>query len=112
MPGYFLQVGAKVLCPHGGQVQFVPATPRVKSGGMPLLTLGDMAMVVGCPNTAPPCVPCTMVKWIPGATGAKRVKIAGQPALLPPLLGTWNCVPPMPAAPATLVLAQLRVKGQ
>ena len=91
MPGFLVQVGAQILCPHGGLVQFVPATPRVRAGGAFLVTLGDVATVVGCTNVP---TPCTMVTWTP-ASGATRVKIAGQPALVPPLLGTWNCAPPI-----------------
>ena len=53
MPGFFLHVGATVMCAHGGQAQPTVPNPRVMVSGQPI---GDMAapyVVAGCPFTSP-----------------------------------------------------------
>lgn len=106
MPGTLVQLGASILCPHGGQVQITPTAPRVTSNGQPLATVGDVYLVSGCVPPGPPGQPpCANVKWM---VGALRVKIGGQPALLNTSVGmAMGGIPGPPIVGAT----QLRVKG-
>jgi len=109
MPGYLVQVGAKLLCPHGGQVQITSINVRVKAGGQAVATVNDLYMVSGCPLQPPPAgpsPPCQKVQWM---MGALRVKIGGQPALLQSAVGL--CIPSIPPGPPQVVMTQLRVKG-
>jgi hypothetical protein len=75
MPGFLLQVGADVLCPHNGQVSEVSINSRVSLSGRPAVVLTDAFAIGACPAD-PPCVGG---QWM---TGATRLRIGGQPAIL------------------------------
>jgi hypothetical protein len=112
MPGFLVQVGAQIMCPHGGgQVQIAPTQARVTLGGQPAATLTDPCTVAGCPyqdmsTSVPVPMPCVNVQWLVGAT---RVTIGGQPALLGTSTGT--CIGSSAPGPPTVAMTQSRVRG-
>ena len=105
MPGFLLQVGATVLCAHGGQAQPTVPMPRVLLGGQPAVTQPAPYVVAGC-SFVPPAGngPCVTAHWVVGAT---RVLAGGQPVLLQDSQAI--CVPT--GTPLTVVVTQVRVKG-
>jgi uncharacterized Zn-binding protein involved in type VI secretion len=110
MPGFLLHVGATAICPHGGQVTIIPASPRVLVSGQPVATLADTTLVAGCAFTVPgpKPQPCVKVQWIAGAV---RVLVGGQPALLQTSPGLCLSAEQIPQGPPTVVAGQIRVKG-
>lgn len=107
MPGPLYHVGATAVCPHGGQVQVVPTTPRVFVGGQPVATLGDVYPIAGClfaPGGS--ASPCLTAQWI---VPAVRVLVSGQPAILQTSTGLG--IGPGPQGPVTVVATQPRVIG-
>jgi len=106
MPGYLLQMGATVLCMHGGQATATAPMPRVKVGGQPVTTQAAPWTVAGCPFTVPPGspLPCVTAQWV---TAALRVKAGGMPVLLQDSQAV--CVPN--GTGVNVVMAQVRVKG-
>ena len=106
MPGYLLHVGATVLCAHAGQAQPTSPNPRVKVGGQPVVTQAAPYTVAGCPfNVAGAPSPCVTAQWV---TAATRVRAGGQPVLLQDSQAI--CAPN--GTPLTIVMTQVRVKGQ
>jgi len=106
MPGYVIQMGATVLCAHGGQAQATSPFPRVTLGGQPVTTQPAPWTVAGCPFPPPPAGagPCVTASWV---TGALRVKAGGLPVLLQDSQAV--CVPT--GTPLNVVMAQVRVKA-
>jgi hypothetical protein len=110
MPGPIIQVGAQLLCPHGGMITVIPAGGQVTSDGAPLASIAATGVVAGCPNMGPPgLVPCTTVTW---TVGAVRVTLNGVPALVATSLAVFNSVPPVPGVPATVLTTQEHVTAQ
>ena len=107
MPGYILQMGATVLCAHGGQATATSPFPRVTLGGQPVTTQPPPWTIAGCPFPPPPngTGPCVTAMW---STAALRVKAGGMPVLLQDSQAT--CVPT--GTPVNVVMAQVRVKAQ
>jgi uncharacterized Zn-binding protein involved in type VI secretion len=80
MPGPIYHQGNVTICPHGGQVQDIPTTPRVLLTGMPAALMGDTYPIAGCAfQVAGAPFPCVMAQWI---TPALRVFVMGRPAML------------------------------
>jgi hypothetical protein len=106
MPGLLLHTGATVLCAHGGQAQPLAPNPRVRVSGQPVVTQPTPYTIAGCTGQPPPAGvgPCVSAQWV---TGAVRVKVAGQPALLADSQAV--CAPT--GQPLTVITTQLRVKG-
>jgi hypothetical protein len=106
MAGYLIQVGATVLCAHGGQAQATVPSARVKLGGQPATTQPSPWTVSGCSMPPPPSGngPCVTASW---TTGSLRVTSGGQPLLLQD--STASCVPT--GTPLTVAVTQMRVKG-
>jgi hypothetical protein len=102
MPGFVLQMGATMLCSHGGQLQALVPSPRVAVGGSAALTQPSPYVVAACPFTSPPTGPCVTAQWL---TGSTRVLAGGQPLVLVDSVGL--CAPT--GLPATAVVAQTRV---
>ncbi|MDP9342036.1 MAG: DUF4280 domain-containing protein [Actinomycetota bacterium] len=100
-----VQMGATVMCSHGGQAQATAPNPRVLLGGQPVTTLSAPWVVAGCAFVPPagngPCVTAT---WMSGAT---RVLAGGQPVLLQS--GQATCTPT--GTPLMVVVTQMRVLG-
>lgn len=109
MPGTLLHAGATALCPHGGQVQIVPSSPRVRVSGQPVATLQDNTLVAGCAFVVVlKPQPCVRVQWLVPAT---RVRVGGQPALLQSSSGLCMSADQIPGGPPNVIVTQLRVKG-
>ena len=70
MPGGMITVSSTLECPHGGQVEIVPANPKTTAGGATVATVADQFLISGCPFTLPtvPPIPspCIMVQWVAG----------------------------------------------
>jgi uncharacterized Zn-binding protein involved in type VI secretion len=105
MPGFLLQVGATVLCTHGGQAQPTAPNPRVKLSGQPAITQTCVYSIAGCPfNVSGSPVPCVTGQWI---SAAARVQAGGAPVIL--LDSQSVCTPN--GTPMNIVLTQTRVRG-
>jgi hypothetical protein len=114
MPGQMLQVGLTAMCPHGGQVQAVAASPRVKMSGQLALVQSDTFTISGCPFQIPPPVgpkpqPCVKVQWL---VAAMRVKIGGTPVLITSSTGLCQSAEQIPQGSPNIVVTQIRVKAQ
>jgi hypothetical protein len=103
MAALLLHVGATVQCAHGGAAQPVAPNPRVRVSGAPVVTQPAPYAVAGCASTTPG--PCVTAHWV---TGAVRVKIMGQPAVLSDSQAI--CTPT--GQPLHVVATQPRVKGR
>jgi len=106
MPGFLLYSGATVLCAHAGQAQPTLPDPRVKVSGQPVVTQAAPYTVAGCPfNVSGAPVPCVTAQWV---TAAIRVRAGGLPVLLQDSQAI--CAPN--GTPLSIVMTQVRVKGQ
>jgi hypothetical protein len=113
MPGYVVQVGATVQCPHGASASISPTNQRVKVGGSPAAVLPDTTSVAGCPFQIPVGAgtkpsPCMTVQW---KVGSQRVKVGGQSLLLQDSVGLCNSAEQAPQGPPTVATTQMRVKA-
>jgi hypothetical protein len=105
MPGFLVQMGATVLCAHGGQAQATVPIPRVLLGGQPATGQPTPWVVAGCPFTPPAGNgPCVTANWV---VGAIRVLSGGQPVLLQDSQAL--CIPT--GTPLSVIVTQLRVRG-
>jgi hypothetical protein len=106
MPGFLVTTGTQILCAHGGKVYSVGINPRVKIMGQPALFQSAPGVIAGCSNPPPPASIglCITAYW---PTGSLRVRSMGQPLLL--MDSQSVCMPT--GTPATIVPAQMRVKG-
>lgn len=105
MPGFLLHAGATILCAHGGQVQAMVPSPRVRVGGQPIVTQPNPHSVAGCPfNVSGAPVPCVTAQWV---VGAVRVRSGGMPVLLQDSQAV--CAPN--GTPVSITVTQVRVKG-
>ena len=110
MGGAVVQLGAVVLCPHGGLITSATSNTRVLVDGSPALIRGDAFPIVGCPleiGIVPR--PCLSAQW---AVPAARVSVLGQPVITQSTEGV--CLGPdgVPQGPATIVSTQTRVVAQ
>jgi hypothetical protein len=106
MPGFLLHSGATVLCAHAGQAQPTAPNPRVTVSGQPVVTQAAPYTVAGCPfNVSGAPVPCVTAQWV---TAAIRVRAGGLPVLLQDSQAI--CAPN--GTPLSIVMTQVRVKGQ
>lgn len=110
MGGFLFHVGATAICPHGGQIQTVPGSPRVLLSGQPAATMADTYPIAACaftlPNGKPQ--PCVLVQWL---VPAVRVTIGGQPAILQTSSGLCKSAEQIPQGPPNVVMTQLRAQG-
>ncbi|OUL98513.1 hypothetical protein [Variovorax sp. JS1663] len=81
MPGFLVQVGAQVLCAHGGQATPTVPNPRVTLGGAPSVLVSSPYVIAGCALPPPTAGngPCVSGQWLSGTT---RVLSGGQPLLV------------------------------
>ncbi|MCX6047075.1 MAG: hypothetical protein NT075_18375 [Chloroflexi bacterium] len=106
MPGFILHVGATVICAHAGQAQPTAPNPRVRVGGQPVVTQAAPYSVAGCPfNISGAPSPCVTAQWV---TAATRVRVGGMPVLLQDSQAI--CAPN--GTPLTILMTQVRVRGQ
>ena len=106
MPGFFVHVGATVMCSHGGQAQPTVPNPRVTVMGQPTVTVSSPYVVAGCAFPPPPVAngPCVTAQFV---TSALRVTSMGQPLLL---MGCQAICAPT-GTPLVVSVTQTRVVG-
>ncbi len=104
MPGFLVQVGATVLCSHGGQAQPTVPNTRVTVSGQPTVTIAAPFVVAGCALPPPPTAngPCVTAQWTSGST---RVTSDGQPLVVQSSQAV--CVPT--GTPLLITVTQTRV---
>jgi hypothetical protein len=105
MPGFLLQVGATVICAHGGQAQPTVPNPRVLLSGSPSVAMTAPWVIAGCPFVPVAPLPCVTAQWIVGTT---RVLSDGQPLLIQSSQAI--CAPT--GAPLLPLVAQMRVTAE
>jgi hypothetical protein len=105
MPGFLLQVGATVICAHGGQAQPTVPNPRVLLSGAPSVTMTAPWVVAACPFVPVVPMPCVTAQWIIGTT---RVTSNGQPLLIQ----TSQAICAPTGAPLLPLVAQTRVMAE
>lgn len=114
MPGPLLHVGAVATCPHAsGQIMITTANTQVFVSGQPVVTLGDMLSIAGCPFQVPAPSgtkpqPCVLAKFIP----ATQVLVNGQPAIIvqaPP--GICQSAEQIPQGPPIVNAVQTKAIG-
>lgn len=109
MPGPLAHVGAVAMCPHGGMVMQVPSAPRVFLSGMPVATMADQYVVVGCVfNVAGAPHPCVRVQWV---VPAVRVTSSVMPVILQTAVGLCLAADQVPQGPVVIASTQPRVMG-
>ena len=106
MPGFFLHVGAQVMCAHAGQAQPTVPNPRVLVSGQPTVAMTSPYVIAGCTFPPPPAAngPCVSAQFVMGST---RVTSNGQPLLL--LDSQAVCVPT--GTPLIIAMTQTRATG-
>ncbi len=104
MGGFLIQMGATVLCSHGGQAMPIVPNPSVLVSGQPTALLSDPWVVAGCPLVPPPLPPCVTAQWVMGTT---RVTSNGQPLVVSTgqALTVPNATPLLPVVTQTRVMA-------
>ncbi|HEX9893373.1 MAG TPA: hypothetical protein VGA78_05585 [Gemmatimonadales bacterium] len=109
MPTPVAHVGAVALCPHGGPVTEIPATPRVLLSGMPAATMADQYLIAGCVfNVAGAPHPCVRVQWL---VPAVRVTASLMPLILQTSVGLCLAADQVPQGPPVVSSTQPRVLG-
>ena len=101
---FLIQVGATVMCAHGGQATPTAPNPRVLLSGQPSVLISAPWVVAGCPLVPPPLPPCVTGQWI---VGTMRVLSNGQPLVTQSGSGITlpNGTPMLPVVMQTRVLA-------
>jgi len=106
MPGFFVHLGATVMCMHGGQAQPTAPNPRVLVSGQPIVTQPQPYVVAGCAFVPPGGNgPCVTAQWI---TGATRILSNGMPVVL--MDSQAICAPT--GTGLIIAVTQTRVLGQ
>ena len=107
MPGPILHTGAVAMCPHGGSLNIVVASPRVTVSNMPAAVLTDQGLVAGCTFTVPgpKPQPCVTTRWIAAAT---RVTSNGVPLLINPCTALCLSAEQIPGGPPSITSSQTR----
>lgn len=103
MPGYIVQQGAVVTCPHGGKVTLVGLAVVNLIGGAATQALAPMP-IAGCSLTPKPCTLLTVL------TPSTRVFVGSSPVyLMEPAPNTVS--DGTTPGPALVIGAQTRVWG-
>lgn len=104
MPGFLVQVGAQVICAHGGKATPTTPNPRVTLSGAPSVLIVPPYTIAACTLPPPTAAngPCVSGKWL---TGTTRVLSNGQPLVVQS--STSICAPT--GTPMTIVATQTRV---
>ena len=110
MAAPIIDLGAQMMCPHGGLASPVTTNSRVLVNGSPALLVGDRFPIGGCPVQAPPDggdpQPCTEIVWSAPST---RVLVNGVPVLLASSTGPCITAKDIPQGQATLAGVKPRV---
>jgi hypothetical protein len=111
MPGALVTLPSQITCSHvTGKCAPVTKTAKVFVYGQPVLTIADQFPVAGCAFTVPgpKPQPCVRILWTSGAT---KVFVNAQPALLSASVGTCWSADQIPAGPPAVVTPQGKVIG-
>ena len=96
------------MCPHGGQVTFVPTQGHLLADSSPAILTTDTALVVGCPfNISGAPSPCLTIQWLLPAT---RASVNGTPVLLNTSIGL--CMSAAAAPQGTVIFASVQARVQ
>lgn len=110
MPGYILDAGATITCPHGGRVTVAPRATRVALAGKPPLLVDDTAVIAACPfNVSGAPSPCLSVQWVMPAV---RVTVESTPVLLSTSVALCMNAASAPQGTALVSGFQTRVQAQ
>jgi hypothetical protein len=114
MSGLILDLGAVIICPHGGQASPVTDNNRVLVDGTPALLVSDSFPIVGCAFEAPRphstgLQPCLQTVW---NAPAARVLVNGHPVLVSTSTGQCLSAEHSLQGPATASGVQPRVTAQ
>ena len=106
MPGMLVQVGATVMCSHGGTATPTTPNPRVTLTGAPSVLMSSVYSIAGCAFPPPPNAngPCVTGQWLSGTT---RVMSNGQPLVVQSSTGL--CAPT--GTPMMVIVPQARVSA-
>ena len=106
MPGFLVQMGAQVLCSHGGQATPTVPNPRVTLGGAPSVLVTSPCVIAGCALPPPLAAngPCVTGQWL---TGTTRVTSNGLPLVVQS--SSSVCAPT--GTPMLIVAPQARVSA-
>jgi hypothetical protein len=109
MPGPLYHVGNTAVCLHGGQIKNPPSQTMVKVNGMPVGTVLDNYLIIGCAlNVAGVPHPCLRATWI---TPATMVRIMGSPVMLQTSSGLTQAGDQTPQGAPMVPANQPLVKG-
>jgi hypothetical protein len=110
MPGYILDAGVTITCPHGGQASVIPRASRTLLAGKPPLLVDDVTTIAGCPlNVSGAPSPCLSVQWVMPAT---RVSVESSPVLLSSSVGMCVNAARAPQGTALVTGFQTKVRAQ
>jgi hypothetical protein len=104
MGAFLIQMGATVMCSHGGQAMPTATNSQVTIDNQPTVLLSGVWSVAGCPLVPPPIPPCVTAQWV---TGTTRVTSNGQPLVIQS--GQAICTPT--GTPLMPVSVQTRVQA-
>src|SRR5258708_17322049 len=103
---FLVQVGATVMCAHGGQVQATVPYPRVMLNGQPAVQMPNPWVVAGCAMPPPPAGngPCVTAMFSSGTTrvnagGVPLMTQSSQANIVPTCTPATNVLPPVQAQP-------------
>lgn len=106
MAGQALSTASTMMCPHGGTVTGIPASPRATASAA-LLRSTDTFVIAGCPfviGGVPS--PCVTVQWV---VPDNRVKVAGGPTLSQGSTGLCMSAASAPQGPVQILTTAPRV---
>jgi hypothetical protein len=106
--GFVITSATVAMCPHGGQVTFVPSQTQLMVDSASAILVSDAALIAGCPfviGTAPS--PCLTIQWMLPAT---RAGVHGTPVLLSTSVGL--CMSPAAAPQGTVIFSSVQARVQ
>lgn len=110
MPGYVLDAGVSITCPHGGMATVIPRATRVSLGGRPPLLVDDIGTVAGCVfNVSGAASPCVRLQWL---MPALRVTVENSAVLLSSSVALCLNAAGAPQGTALVSGYQTRVQAQ
>ncbi len=99
-----LHMGLVGNCSHSGLLTVIDAGPRVRAGGLRVLTQHDPVVIAGC--TLPK--PCVKVRWMAAST---KIFAGGRPVVLASSPGTGVAADEAPQGPVIIIGSQVKVQG-
>jgi hypothetical protein len=107
MAGQAITTASTLMCPHGGTVSGIPASPRASAGATMLRAI-DTFTIAGCPFVLPGGAPspCVTVRWTAADT---NVAVGGAATLSGGSVGLCMNAAQVPQGPVQVVATQTRV---